>query len=148
MWLKPPPVATPASGRSHTTSAWPAAAGSWHWAGGSTLSTTRDVVLLGSVHSDVPPTPVTSGSEPGHETVTAGIDEPPLPTGGLRSLSVPVSPEDASTVMRASLADLKAWRRFSSDCLLLNASSAEPKLWEMTSARRWSTTYCSAAIIC
>jgi hypothetical protein len=32
--------------------------------------------------------------------------------------------------------------------LLPNASSAEPKLWEITSARWWSTTYFSAAIIC
>src|SRR3954453_18135908 len=113
-WLKPPPVATPAVGLDHTTSACPAN-GPWHCAGGETLSTVRVVVLFGSVHSDVPPTPVTSGSEPGHETVVPAIGEPPLPTGALRSLRVPVSPEEASTVTPLSLADLKAWRRFSSD---------------------------------
>jgi hypothetical protein len=95
----------------------------------------RVVVLFGSVQSDVPPTPVTSGSEPGHETVGPAIVEPPWPTGVLRSLAVPVSPEEASTVTPLTLADLKAWRRLSSDWALPNASSAEPKLCEMTSAR-------------
>src|SRR3954451_11009987 len=92
--------------------------------------------------------PVTSGSEAGHPTVGPGIVEPPLPTGVFLSLALPPSPEDASTVTPLTDAALKASRRFSSDCLEPNASSAEPKLWEMTSARWCSTTYFSAAIIC
>src|SRR5947207_3501159 len=147
MWLKPPPVATPAAGLDQTTSACPANA-PWHCAGGETLSTVRVVVLFGSVHSDVPPTPVTSGSEAGHTTVGVGIGEPPLPTGDLRSLAVPVSPEEPSTVTPLAAAALKAKRRPSSDCGLPNASSAEAKLCEITSARWLSTTYFSAAIIC
>src|SRR5439155_19869753 len=117
-------------GLDQTTSAWPANA-PWHCAGGETLSTVRVVVLFGSVQSDVPPTPVTSGSEAGHSTVGVGIDEPPLPTGDFRSLSVPVSPEDPSSVTPLAAAALKASRRFSSDCTLENASSAEEKLWEI-----------------
>src|SRR5438477_7784844 len=106
-WLKPPPVATPAAGLDQTTSACPANA-PWHCAGGETLSTVRVVVLFGSVHSDVPPTPVTSGSEAGHTTVGVGIGEPPFPTGDLRSLAVPVSPEEPSTLTPLAAAALKA----------------------------------------
>src|SRR5262245_1247109 len=94
-WLKPPPVPL-LPGVSHTTSACPGAF--WHAVGGSALSTTRADVLLGSVHSAVPPTPVTSGSEAGHPTVCPGIVEPPLPTGDLRALALPLSPDDARTV--------------------------------------------------
>src|SRR5919197_1126025 len=98
----------------HTISACPGAA--WQAAGGSALSTTRADVALGSVHSAVPPTPVTSGSDAAHPTVGPGIVEPPWPTGVLRSLAVPVSPDEARTV---------TWL----------AAAAEPKLWEITSAR-------------
>src|SRR5207244_5955101 len=99
------------------------------------LSTVRVVVLFGSVHSDVPPTPVTSGSEPGHPTVVPGMGEPPFPTGDLRSLRVPVSPDEASTVTPLAAAAWNAYRSFNSDWGLLNASSADPKLCEITSAR-------------
>ena len=74
--------------------------------------------------------------------------DPPFPTGFLRELAVPLSPEEPSTVTPFCAADLNAYRRFSSDWKLLNASSAEANDWEMTVARWWSTTYCSAAIIC
>src|SRR4051794_4218527 len=134
-WLKPPPVATPPAGRSQTISAWPAAAGAWQPAGGSTLSTVRVTVLLGSVQRLVPPTAVTSGSDAGHPTVGNGIVEPPLPTGDFLSLTEPVSPDEASTVTPFCAAEMNAWRRFCSDCELPNASSAEPKLCEITSAR-------------
>src|SRR3954449_8722490 len=96
--LKPPPVAIPRASSSHTISAWPAAPAAWHAAGGETLSTTLAEVLFGSVQSAVPPTPVTSGSEAGHSTVCPSRDEPPLPTGDLRSFRVPVSPDAPRTV--------------------------------------------------
>src|SRR3954453_20580149 len=139
MWLKPPPE-----------SIQPISCCCWCWqlAGGETLSSVRVVVFVASVHRYVPPTPVTSGSEAGHPTVGVGIVEPPLPTGAFLSLAEPPSPEEASTVTPFAAAALKASRRFSSDCLEPNASSAEPKLWEMTSARGLSPPYFSAAIIC
>src|SRR5438874_10918377 len=74
--------------------------------------------------------------------------DPPLPTGVLRALAVPSSPDEPSTVTLFAAADLNAYRRFSSDWALPNASSAEANDWEMTVARWCSTTYCSAAIIC
>jgi len=42
---------------------------------------------------------------------------------------------------------MNACRTVMSDCTLPNDPSAAAKLWEMTWARPWSTTYCSAAII-
>src|SRR3954447_4558316 len=135
----------PRSGSSQTISGDCTA---WQAAGGSTLSATRVVVLVGSVHSAVPPTAVTSGSDAGHPTVWPGMVEPPWLTGALRSLTGPLSPEEARTVTLLVTAALNASRRFSSECELPNASSAEPKLCEITSARWCSTTYFSAAIIC
>src|SRR5262245_26949658 len=41
----------------------------------------RDVVLSGSVHRYVPPTPVTNGSDAGHSTVGNENAVPPWPTG-------------------------------------------------------------------
>src|SRR4051812_48473319 len=125
-WLKPPPESI----QPISSCDWP-----WQLAGGLTLSSTRAVVLLGSVHRYVPPTPVTSGSDAGHETVGNGRVEPPWPTGVFLSFAEPPSPEDASTVTWFAAAALNASRRFSSDFLLPNASSAEPKLCEITSAR-------------
>src|SRR5947207_12901249 len=114
MWLKPPPVATPAKGLDQTTSAWPANA-PWHCAGGETLSTTRGVVLFGSVHSDVPPTPVTSGSEGGHSTGVVRNGQLPLPPGQLRPFSVPVSPDDPQQDPPVHAAASRARRRSSSE---------------------------------
>jgi hypothetical protein len=42
--------------------------------------------------------PVTSGSLAGHSTVGSGIVEPPLPTGVLRALADPPSPDEPRTV--------------------------------------------------
>ena len=92
------------------------------------------------MHRYVPPTPVTSGSDPGHETVGNGMRLPPFAVGCFVPLAVPPSPDEASTVTPFAAAFLNAKRRFSSDWELLNASSAEPKLCEMTSARWFVTT--------
>src|SRR5258708_4112847 len=69
--LNPPPESI------QPISAWPSADGAWQLTGGRALSTVRVVVLVGSVQRYVPPTPVTSGSEAGQETVGCGIVEPP-----------------------------------------------------------------------
>ncbi len=114
--------------------------------GGGVLSTTR-VEAAGSVHRYVPPTPVTSGSEAGHSTVGNGMSVPPVATGVLMMLAVPPSPDEPSTVTLFAAAETYAWRRLSSDWVLLNPSSAEAKLWLMTVARWWSTRYCSAFIM-
>src|SRR5256714_8647504 len=137
--LNPPPETV------QPTSATRGKAG--HLAGGSVLSTTRLVVLLGSVHRYVPPTPVTSGSEAGHSTVGYGMSVPPLLTGDLRTLAVPLSPDEPRTVTPFSAADFKADRRLSRDLAVPNASSAEAKDCQLTVARRWSMTYCSAGLI-
>src|SRR5881392_2502984 len=100
------------------------------------------VVAAGSVHRYVPPTPVTSGSDAGHSTVGNGNVVPPLPTGVLREFAEPPSPDEPSTVTPFWAADLNAYRRFSSDWALPNASSAEANDCEITVARWWSMTYC------
>src|SRR5207245_702651 len=126
-WLKPPPANV------HPTSVWPGNA--WQLAGGSALSVVRVVVLVGSVHRYVPPTPVTSGSLAGHSTVGTGMVDPPLPTGVLRAFAEPPSPDDPRTVTPFCAAEMKAWRRFCSDAELPKASTAEAKLCETTLAR-------------
>src|SRR5262249_61747199 len=103
-----PPAASPRENPSRTIWAWPAAAGSGRAAGGFALSTPRLAVSVALVHSAVPPTPVTSGSEAGHSTVGPGIVEPPWPTGDLRMFAVPVSPAAPSTVTPLAAAALNA----------------------------------------
>src|SRR6266704_4195145 len=85
-WLKPPPDAIQPFSRL----GW-----FWHSTGGLVLSTPKPVTAF--VHRYVPPTPVTSGSDAGHPTVGNGIVEPPFPTGVLRSLAEPPSPDDPRT---------------------------------------------------
>ena len=117
----------------------------WQLAGGSVLSTPMPVT--GSVHRYVPPTLVTSGSEDGHSTVGNG-KTPGFLTGVKVLLAVPPSPELPSTLTPSAAAETKAWRRFSSDCVLWKVSSAAAKLCEITVARWLSTMNCSAFIIC
>src|SRR3954453_23992848 len=100
----------------------------WQRAGGSALSTTRAVVALGSVHRGAPPTPVTSGSDAGHSTLGYGISVPPFATGVLMMLAVPPSPDEPRTVTPFAAAEMYAWRRFSSERVLANPSSADAKL--------------------
>src|SRR5262245_20912722 len=102
--------------------------------------------VLGLVHRYVPPTLVTSGSEVGHSTVGNGIVVGFF-TGWRIMLADPPSPELPSTVTPLLAAEMSACRRFSSDCVLLKASSAEAKLCEMTVASWLSTMNCSASII-
>jgi len=68
-------------------------------------------------------------------------------TGVFPGLAVPKSPELASTVMPFAAAEMNACRRFSSDWVLLKASSVVPKLCEMTVAWWLPTMNCSASII-
>src|SRR6476620_9111727 len=89
------------------------------------------VPAVGFVHRYVPPTPVTSGSEAGHSTVGNGIRLPPWLTGDLRTLALPPSPDEPSTVTPFAAAFLKAYRKFWRDCGVPNASSAEAKLCEI-----------------
>ena len=73
---------------------------------------------------------------------------PPVAVGCFVPFAVPPSPDEARTVTPFAAAFLYANRRFSSDWKLLKASSAEPKLCEITSARWFVTTKSSAFIIC
>jgi len=94
----------------------------------------------------VPPTPVTSGSDAGHSTLGNGINLGFF-TGVKYGLAVPPSPELPNTVTPLAAAEMNACRRFIRDCVLEKVSSAAAKLWLMTFASLWSTTYCSAFII-
>jgi hypothetical protein len=105
------------------------------------LSKTRDVVLFGSWQRLVPPTLVTSGSEAGQPTFGVWNTSAPAPVKPcLGKFVLPKSPDDASTVTLLSFASWNASRRLSNDCGLPKASSDEPKLCEMTSARWFFTT--------
>src|SRR6266700_6853455 len=134
-WLKPPPDAIQPFSRL----GW-----FWHSTGGLVLSTPKPVTAF--VHRYVPPTPVTSGSDAGHPTVGNG-NVFGWSTGVLELFADPPSPELASTVTPFVAAETNACRRFCRDWVLANASSADPKLCEITVASRWSTMYCSASII-
>ena len=79
--------------------------------------------------------PVTSGSEAGHSTDGNGISAPPLAVGCFVPFALPPSPEDPSTVTPFAAALMYAKRRFWIDVNVLNASSADAKLCEMTCAR-------------
>src|SRR5262249_469516 len=103
--------------------------------------TVRVVVLFGSVHRYVPPTPGTSGSEAGHSTVGTVKAVPPLPTGAFPPLAVPPSPDEPSTVTPLAAAEMNACRRLCNDTALPNASSADANDCEMTFARWLSITY-------
>src|SRR5881392_414028 len=123
MWLKPPPASI------QPTSLTPGL--DWQLTGGSVEST---------------PVPVTGGSEAGQLTVGNGnVDG--FGVGVLPGLAVPKSPELASMVTPFAAAEMNACRRFSSDWVLLKASSVVPKLCEMTVAWWLSTMNCSASII-
>src|SRR5690348_5671842 len=88
-WLKPPPEPI------QPTSRTPGCARQAD--GGEMLSTVSPVSAF--VHSYVPPTPVTSGSDAGHCTVGKGISVGFF-TGVFRMLAVPESPDEAKTVTR------------------------------------------------
>src|SRR5712691_913176 len=138
-WLKPPPL------KVQPTSVCVGLA--LHLNTGPTNSVRGWVaVACGSVHRYVPPTPVTSGSLAGHSTVGNG-NVTGFVTGVFLLLAEPPSPDDPRTVTPLAAAEIYAWRRFRSDCVLLKASSAEAKLCEITVARWWSMTYCSAFIM-
>ena len=96
------------------------------------------------MHRFVPPTAVTSGSEAGQPTSGVGRRLPPEETGVFVYPVLPLSPELARNVIPALVPEMKACRRFSRDCVEANDPSAAPKLWVTTSARWWSTRYCSA----
>ena len=93
------------------------------------------VVAVGSVHRQVPPTSVTSGSEAGHSTLGYGSRRPPLATGCFVPLAVPLSPDAARTVTPLCAAEMKACRRVIRDWTLPKDPSAAAKLCEMTCAR-------------
>src|SRR2546428_14040942 len=101
-WLKPPPEPTQPISRTPGVT--------WQFGGGETLSTPTPVGAF--VHSYVPPTAVTRGSDAGHSTggqgITAGFF-----TGVLRMFAVPKSPEEANTVTRVACAPWRACLRFS-----------------------------------
>src|SRR6266404_8808411 len=136
MWLKPPPESIqPISLTAGLTS---------QLAGGSVLSI--PVPVTGFVHRYVPPTAVTSGSDAGQLTVGKGIIDG-FGVGVFPALAVPPSPELASMVTPFAAAEMNACRRFSSDWVLLKASSVVPKLCETTVAWWLSTMNCSASIM-
>ena len=83
----------------------------------------------------------------GQMTVGNGIRFPPFATGAFVPLAVPPSPDEANTDTPLSAAALNASRRFSSDAALPNASSAEPKLCEITCTLSLSIRYFSAFIM-
>src|SRR5712692_3167633 len=140
MWLNPPPLPIQA------TSVWVGCP--WHLKTGPAYKVRGwFVVAMGSVHRFVPPTLVTSGSLAGHQTAGLGRSEPPAATGVLIKPAEPKSPELPRTVTPFSAAEMKACLNCKSDVELPNASSVEAKLCEMTLARWWSTTYCSAFIM-
>src|SRR3954454_18652671 len=136
--LNPPPAPF------HAVSRWPALS-PWQSAGPCVESTVLPVVT--SVHRLVPPTPVTNGSDEGQPTSGVGSSLPPLPTGCLGEPVLPSSPELARKVIPCCVPEMKACRRFWSEALDPKDPSAAPKLWVTTSARWWSTTYCSAFIM-
>src|SRR5581483_8848917 len=99
--LKPPPESI------QPISSLPALA--WQVDGGSVLSTVRVDVFAGSWQRYVPPTPVTSGSEPGQPTFGNWSTSAPLPVMPcLFRFVLPKSPDEASTVTPASFASSNA----------------------------------------
>src|SRR5215467_14391940 len=105
MLLKPPPASI------QPTSRAPGLFG--HWPDGADESTW--VPVAASMQRYVPPTAVTSGSEPG-QPMFGNAKMPPAflpPAGVLSSLVLPKSPVEASTLTLLETADLKAPRRFS-----------------------------------
>src|SRR2546426_11989827 len=92
-WLNPPPAAIQPTSRTPELL--------WHCEGGDTESTPSPV--FGAVHRDVPPTPVTSGSEAGHHTAGKGNSVGFL-IGTFVVAADPKSPEAASIVTPCALA--------------------------------------------
>src|SRR6267142_782266 len=118
----------------------------WQFTGGLTLSTLVPVTAF--VQRYVPPTAVTSGSEPGQMTLGYGMSRESL-TGTFMPLVVPPSPLEARTVTLFARAFSNVVRScFREARPLLNAPSPDPKLWLITSTEPLSMSADSAFIIC